>query len=107
MASLTGKINSMSVVAGPVASLRTRWIYSLLNNRQSRHDILQIDEAAREEIMFWRTCIQGLNGQVLWRAASAVRVVYIDARTIGYAGYVVEHGRTHRWSESEKEKSCS
>ena len=38
--------------------------------------MLQTDEAVREEIMFWRTCIQGLNGQVLRRAASAVRVVY-------------------------------
>ena len=37
------------------------------------------DEAVKEDIMFCRICIQGLNGQVLWRAASAVRVVYKDA----------------------------
>ena len=51
------------------------------------------DEAVKEDIMFWRICIQGLNGQV-WRAASAVRVVYKDASSTGYAGYMVEHGDT-------------
>ena len=46
------------------------------------------DEAVKEDIMFCRICIQGLNGQVLWRAASAVRIVYKDREKLHMEGAI-------------------
>ena len=33
-----------------------------------------------------------INGQKLWRSPAAVRVVYSDASSTWYGGYLVEHG---------------
>ena len=92
LASITGKIITMGLAVGPVARLRTRNMYCLLNTRQSWQDLLQIEENVKDEFTFWVTCVDKINGQKLWRSPAAVRVVYSDASSTGYGGYLVEHG---------------
>ena len=51
-----------------------------------------------------------LAGQHIWPRPSAVRVVYSDASSIGYGGYVVEHGNlvaNGHWSASDAEQSST
>ena len=104
LASVIGKIMSMSLAIGPVSRLMTRSLYTVLNVRDFWCQFLPISIEARYELEFWLNQIDNLNGQGIWHSPSAVRVVYTDASNSGYAGYTVEHGYhiAHRlWSEEE------
>ena len=92
LASLIGKLISMSLAIGPVTRLMTRSMYSLLNTREAWCDSLTITVEAHKEIEFWCSEIERVNGQNIWPSPSAIRVVYTDASDTGYAGYTVEHG---------------
>ena len=110
LASIVGRVISMGLALGPIARLRTRSMYCLLNSRTSWADRLIINDEVKEELYFWRSCIDEFNGQKLWKSASAVRVVYSDASGTGYAGYTVEHGchvAHGQWTECEKGKSST
>ena len=61
LASLTGKIMSMSLAWGPVARLMTRAMYTLLESRVNWCDMLEWVEDAWEELQIWTdrlTCKQ-------------------------------------------------
>ena len=92
IASIVGKIISMSIALGPVARLMTRSLYSLINSRKAWCEQLQITAEASKELQFWLTQLTSFNGQNIWHSPSAVRVVYSDASHSGYGGYMVEHG---------------
>ena len=47
---------------------------------------------AIKELQFWQGQINNFNGQNIWHSPSAIRVVYSDASSSGYGGYLVEHG---------------
>jgi len=91
LASITGKIISMSIAMGPVTRLMTRSMYALLNTRQFWCQYLRITQPVQEEISFWLQRLDTFNGQGIWHTPSAVRMVYADASCTGYAGYTVEH----------------
>ena len=92
IASIVGKIISMSIALGPVARLMTRSLYSLINTRKVWCEQLQITAEASLELQFWLTELVSFNGQNIWHSPAAVRVVYSDASHSGYGGYMVEHG---------------
>ena len=99
LASLIGKIVSMSLALGPVTRLMTRSLYATLNSRGSWCQQLALSQDAKAEIQFWRNNISQFNGLDLWPKPSAVRVVYSDASNTGYGGYTVEHGGADsKWS---------
>ena len=110
LASIVGRIISMSLALGPIARLRTRNMYRLMNSRVTWYDKLVIDKEVREELFFWNSCIENFNGQKLWKSSSAVRVIFSDASGTGYAGYTVQHGchiAHGLWTEPEKMKSST
>ena len=92
IASLVGKIVSMSIALGPVSRFMTRALYSLLETRGSWCEFLAVTNEAREELLFWVECLQDYNAQPIWYSPSALRCVYSDASDTGYGGYTVEHG---------------
>ena len=92
IASIVGKIISMSLAVGPISRLMTRSLYALLNTRSYWCQALQVTPKAREEVNFWRTQLDLINGREIWHSPSAIRVVYSDASATGYGGYTVEHG---------------
>ena len=92
LASITGKIISMSIAMGPVTRLMTRSMYALLNTRQFWYQYFPITDPVQAEISFWLQQLDTFNGQGIWHTPSTVRMVYADASSTGYAGYTVEHG---------------
>ena len=110
IASIVGKIISMSIALGPVARLMTRSLYSLLNRRHSWFESLHITPEAHEELQFWHKNITTYKRQNIWKSPSAVWVVYSDASGTGFGGYTVEHGPqvAHgQWSEWEAQQSST
>ena len=110
LASLIGKIMSMSPALGSVTRLMTRSLYAALDSRIGWCHKLSLSDEALQEIEFWHSEIANFNGQHIWPKPSAVRVVYSDASSTGYGGYVVEHGNliaNGQWSPEEVEKSST
>ena len=110
IASLTGKIIALGIAIGPVTRLRTRALYALLESKSSWYDRLVLSDEARREVSFWSSSLQQYNGQPIWRAPSAVRVVYSDASDTGFGGYTVQHGGhvvQGQWSEQEAGESST
>ena len=104
IASVIGKIISMSTALGPVARLTTRSLYSLLTNRQSWFETLCITPEAGEEVQFWHESVTICRSRNIWKSPSAMQVVYSGASGTDFGGYTVEHGPqvAHgQWSEWE------
>ena len=83
LASIAGQIISMSLAVGPVARLRTRALYSVINQRFSWNDSLYLTPDVREELRFWQTQIPFLKGQPIWFEPGVTRVIYSDASSAG------------------------
>ena len=110
LASILGKIASMSLAFGAVSHFMTRSMYALLESRQSWYETLQLSAEAKAELTFWSTGLEEYNSQPIWHFPGAVRVVYSDASETGYGGYVVEHGPcvAHgQWSAEEAGRSST
>ena len=110
LASLIGRIMSMSLALGPVTRLMTRSLYATLNSKVAWCQRLSLTPAAREELTFWFNEVSKFNGQDIWPKPSAVRVVYSDASATGFGGYTVEHGAliaNGQWSAEEAECSST
>lgn len=110
IASLVGRLISMSFGLGPICRFRTRALYAVLDSRRSWFDMLRLNDDSKAEINFWHSCLEYFNGQPLWQSPSAMRIVYSDASDSGFGGYVVEHGPiiSHgQWSESEALQSST
>ena len=110
IASIVGKILSMSITLGPVARLMTRSLYALLNHRKSWFQRLTITAQARTELSFWSKSLAEWNLENIWKSPSAIRVVYSDASGSGFGGYTVEHSPqiVHtQWSEWEAQQSST
>lgn len=110
IASIVGRIISMSIGLGPICRFRTRALYALLDSRRSWFDVLSLNEEARAELNFWNACLEYFNGQSLWQSPSTTRVVYSDASDTGFGGYIVEHGPliAHgQWTEGEAKQSST
>ena len=110
LASLIGKILSMSLALGLVTRLMTRSLYGVLNSKATWCQKLVLTPEALSEVKFWVGEITKFNGQHIWPRPSAVRLVYSDASSTGYGGYLVEHGNkiaNGYWSESESMQSST
>ena len=110
LASLIGKIISMSLALGPVTRLMTRSLNATLNNRVAWCQKLSLTPEALEELTFWFNEVSKFNGQHIWPKPSAVRVVYSDASCTGFGGYTVEHGNliaNGQWSAEEAKSSST
>ena len=110
LASVIGKIISMSLALGPVTRLMTRNLYAVLNCRLAWCHRLTLSGEAHQEIDFWLSEITNFNGRHIWPKPSAVRVAYSDASDMGYGGYMVEHGNlvaNGQWSTDEARQSST
>ena len=84
LASIVGKIISLSLAVGPVARFMARGMYSMLNQRRWWSDLLKPNAEATAELQFWKLSLQGYNSQWIWRQPGAVHVVYSDASDTGF-----------------------
>ena len=110
LASLIGKIISMSLAFGPIGRFMTRSLYATLNTRLSWFQQLEVTPEAKTELQFWLCNVHKYNGQNIWHQPAAMRLVYSDASSTGYGGYTVEHGPqvAHgQWSQQEMANSST
>ena len=110
LASVIGKIMSMSLAIGPVSRLMTRSMYALLNSRQYWDQPLSMTPEVKAELQFWNSQLELINGKEIWHSTSAIRVVYSDASATGYGSFTVEHGchaANGAWSEEEMAQSST
>ena len=63
LASVIGKVISMSLALGSIARFMTRALYAVLNNRYSWYQFLEITPEALLELKFWLYNLQKYNGQ--------------------------------------------
>ena len=59
LASVVGQIISMS----PVARLRTRALYNVINSRRFWSEKLSLSPLAHDEILFWKLSLSAFNGR--------------------------------------------
>ena len=110
LASVVGQIISMSIALGPITRLRTRALYIPLNSRSTWTDRCYLPAEACEELKFWQSNVQFLNGRPIWFSSGTMRIEYSDASSTGYDGYVVELGNevVHgQWSVAEAKHSST
>ena len=110
LASVIGKIMSMTLAVGPVSRLMTRSMYALLNGRQYWDQPLSMTPEAKADLQFWSSQLEYINGKEIWHSPSAIRVVYSDAIATGYGGFTVEHGchaANRAWSVEEMTRSST
>ena len=92
LASVVGQVMSMSLALGPITRLRTRAVYADINHSCSWADQLVLLAESQTELKFWLDNVEFLNGKPIWFSSGATQVVYSDASTTGYGGYMVELG---------------
>ena len=110
LASVVGQIISMGIAVGPIARLRSRYLYDVINHRWSWQDKVVLSQEAADELQFWKANIARFNGQHIWFSPGATRIAYSDASDFAFGGYVVELGKevAHgMWSESEARLSST
>ena len=110
LASVIGKIMSMSLGLGPITRLMTRSLYANLNCRPAWCQKLNLNAEALQELEFCDQQLLSFNGQSIWPRPSAVRFAYSDASGTGYGGYIVDHGNLFangQWSEDDAVQSST
>ena len=66
LASVVGKIISLSACCGDVTQIMTRYLHFIVNSRDSWHSIVFIQDQAKRELLFWRDNLRSLNGVSFW-----------------------------------------
>ena len=90
LAQVIGRIISMSVAIGSRVYLHTRHRYYAIESRTSWNPIIFCSPKSMEELNFWDTNLDVLNGKKLCdQPQSFDAVVYSDASEQGYGGYVI------------------
>lgn len=92
LASIAGQLNSMFLAIGNIVRLMSRSMYAQISAQSSWFSTFSLEHSVVEELVFWQSNLDHLNGRRIWFKSSAVRVAYSDASDTGYGGYIVELG---------------
>ena len=82
----------MGRAIGPVARIRTRALYRVIEERWSRSGLVMLCEEAQEELQFWHHNMHSLNAIVgqpifyLFFHRRYTHVVFSDVSATGYGG---------------------
>ena len=85
LASVAGQFNSMFLAIESIVRLMSRAMYSQISAQNSWFSNFYM-----EELVFWQSNLDHLNGRRIWFKSNAVTVAYSDASDTGYGGYIVE-----------------
>ena len=92
LASVAGQLNSIFLAIGNIVRLMSRAMYAQISAQNSWFSNFYLEDSVVEELVFWQSNFDHLNGRRIWFKSSAVRVAYSDASDTGYGGYIVELG---------------
>lgn len=112
IAQVAGRIISMSEAIGPTVYLHTRHMYYAIETRTSWNSVILCSPKLMEELTFWNTNIDVLNGKKLFEQPQSFdTVVYTDASEQGYGGYVISDKEKlicqGQWAKDEKVQSST
>ena len=90
LAQVAGHIISMSAAIGSSVNLHTRHMYYAIESRTCWNSVILCSPKLMEELNFWDTHLDVLNGKTLFdQPQSFDAVVYSDASEQGYGGYII------------------
>ena len=92
LASVAGQLNSMFLATGNIVRLMSRAMYAQILAQNSWVSNFRLEDSVVEELVFWQSNLDHLNGRRIWFKSSAVRVACSDANDTRYGGYIVELG---------------
>ena len=92
LASVAGQLNSMFLAIGNIVRLMSRAMYSQITAQNSWYSNFCLEDSVVEELVFWQSNLDHLNGRRIWFKPSAVGIAYSDASDTGYGRYIVELG---------------
>ena len=104
IASLVGKIVSMSYVIGNVAYIMTKHLCIGILEKSSWNSCIVLTDSSLNHIKFWKDSLPEVNGSQFTSDLSGQSIVYFDASNTGYGGYIVETSTNiahDMWSECE------
>lgn len=110
LASIVGKIISLSPCCGNVTQIMTRYLHLIVNSRDSWHSIVFLQDQAKKELLFWKDDLRNLNGASFWSTPFVPsKIVFSDASSTGCAAYIQSSSLLfHRnWSATESLKSST
>jgi hypothetical protein len=110
LASVAGKIVSTSLAIGNVARLMTKAIHVCIEARYNWESFVCLSDKAIRELRFWLDNIRTLNGSKVGPKPEASKIVYSDASSTGYGGYVVgisDHIAHGQWNQDEAKRSST
>ena len=112
LAQVTGRIISMAEAIGSSVYLHTRHMYYAIESRTSWNSIILCSPKLMEELNFWDTNLDVLNGKKLFdQPQSFDAIVYSDASAQGYGGYVISDKDKlicqGQWASDEKAESST
>jgi len=88
LASIAGQLNSMFLAIGNFVRLMSRSMYAQISSQSSWCSTLFLEHSAVEELVFWKSSLDHLNGRRSWFKSSPVRVAYSDGSVTGSGGYI-------------------
>ena len=110
LASVVGKIMSTGLVVGNVSKLMTKALHCCIESKTSWNSSVALSRDAMDELEFWSINIDKLNKCPIGPRADCSRLVFVDASSTGFGGYIVDMGDTVAqglWDNSESRKSST
>ena len=110
VATVAGKIMSLSNCIGNVTRLMSRNLYSLINSASTWFDFVKLSKEVVIELVFWRENLCKCNGIPIWPVeVRPTRIVYSDASSVGCGGVIAIEGKVFQqnWSVLESSRSST
>ena len=89
LASVTGLINSNSIVFGSICKLMTKALHRRINFEFTWDSVLTLDSDSIKELQFWLRSVKNLNCRsIVLKSSLCRKVVYSDASNTGCASFI-------------------
>ena len=79
---------SSSLVLGNVANVMTKYLQFCIESRFAWDSMVTISAEARSELDFWKDNLDTVNVGAIGVRKECSRIVYSDASSTGYGGYL-------------------
>ena len=88
LAKIAGSIISLTLGVGSISRLLTRQMYYTVASRSAGWDqSIVLSPAVLEEVRFWLTNLDALNGHAIRPRSSPCTLIYSDASDVAFGGY--------------------
>ena len=110
LAKVIGKITSCNLVIGNVSNVMTKYLHICAESRSSWDAPVTLQKEARDELDFWNINVGNMNTGAIGMRKECSKIVYSDASSTGYGGYIVDTGEETvqgMWNSEDALKSST